>query len=210
MNYSLQKAIRRLLPLLLALLALLTGCTSKPVHCILPSGVELKPGDLVFRRGGGLTSHAVLVADSKGQYSHVGIVVDSCGTMLIVHAVPGEPDFEGDPDRVKADCPEHFFSSEYAGMGEVCRPVDAEVGRQASLKAWQVYQRHTLFDHDYDDSDTMKMYCTELVAFAYRTAGWDLVEDRGGHYINLPFLQGECVFPSDVYLSDFLTSVIKF
>lgn len=198
-----------LLPLLA--LVLLTACgPDGPAHSLLPAGFELHTGDVVFRRGGGLTSHAVLIADRKGQYSHVGIVVDSCGTKLVVHAVPGEPDFDGDPDRVKADRPEHFFSSVYAGLGEVCRPRDAEAAAQAASVAWRVYRRHTLFDHDYDDHDTTKMYCTELVAFAFRQAGIDLVEDRGGHYINLPFLQGECVFPSDVYQSDFLTSVIKF
>ncbi|MBQ9357517.1 MAG: hypothetical protein IJT98_09560 [Prevotella sp.] len=194
--------------LFIAILA--TACSHSPVLCLLPADAELKEGDVVFRRGGGLTSHAVLVADRKGQYSHVGIVVDSCGTLLVVHAVPGEPDFEGDPDRVKADRPEHFFSSEYTSIGEVCRPRDEHAAAVAAQAAWQAYQRHTLFDHDYDDSDTTKMYCTELVAYAYRHAGIDLVEDRGGHYINLPFLQGECVYPSDIYQSDFLTSVIKF
>lgn len=201
----------RHLALPLLVLVLSTSCGSdRSAYSLLPPGVELQTGDVVFRRGGGLTSHAVLIADRKGQYSHVGIVVDSCGTLLVVHAVPGEPDYDGDPDRVKADRPDHFFSSVYAGMGEVCRPRDAAVARQAAAVAWRVYQHHTLFDHDYDDHDTTKMYCTELVAYAFRQAGIDLVEDRGGHYINLPFLQGECVFPSDVYQSDFLTSVIKF
>lgn len=198
------------LPLLLLLVIMATACSHSPARCLLPADAVLKEGDVVFRRGGGLTSHAVLVADSKGQYSHVGIVVDSCGTLLVVHAVPGEPDFEGDPDRVKADRPERFFSSEYTSIGEVCRPGDENAAAVAARAAWAAYKRHTLFDHDYDDSDTTKMYCTELVAWAYRHAGIDLVEDRGGHYINLPFLQGECVYPSDIYQSDFLTPVIKF
>lgn len=46
---------------------------------IFPAGCELKTGDIVFRRGGGISSHAVMMADRNGRYSHVGIVVDSAG-----------------------------------------------------------------------------------------------------------------------------------
>ena len=182
--------------------------TSRPA-CLLPADAELRPGDVVFRRGEGLMSHVVMAADHQGNYSHTGIVADSCGSLLIVHAVPGEPDFEGDPDRVKADRPEQFFASQRASIGEVCRAADADIARQAAAVAWQVYQRGTPFDHDYDDLDTTRMYCTELVAFAFRQAGINLVEGRG-HHINLPFMQTDCVMPSDIYQSRFLRSIIKF
>lgn len=178
-------------------------------YCLLPDSFRLQPGDVVFRRGGGFTSHVVINADREGQYSHCGIVADSCGTLFIVHAVPGEPDFKGDPDRVKASMPQQFFSTEYTTIGEVLRPADSLVGRRAGEHAWRLYQRHTLFDHDYDDADTTRMYCTELVAYAYRQAGHDVDQGRR-HHVNLPILQGECMFPSDIYASDFLTSVIHF
>ena len=203
--------------LLSALLVTTTGCSTKHHKAkekkaptsLLPQDAELRPGDVVFRRGEGLTSQVVLVADREGEYSHTGIVVDSCGTLLIVHAVPGEPDFEGDPDRVKADRPERFFSSTYATIGEVCRPADSAIAVKAAEIAWQAYKRHTLFDHDYDDEDTTRLYCTELVAYAFSRAGQDIVEGRG-HHINLPILQTDCVFPSDIYASEFLKTVIQF
>lgn len=88
---------------------MLASCGEKEQRSILPEGCELHAGDVVFRRGSGLTSHAVLAADRYGAYSHIGIVVDSCGVMMVVHAVPGEPDYEGDPDRVKMDTPKRFF-----------------------------------------------------------------------------------------------------
>ena len=91
----------------------LVGCSqSAPAErSILPPDVVLQTGDVVFRLGGGAMSHAVAYIDRDGAYSHVGIVVDSAGKKMIVHAVPGEPDFDGDPDRVKMDTPERFFSS---------------------------------------------------------------------------------------------------
>ena len=186
-----------------------TSSRKEHFRCLLPGDATLQAGDVVFRRGGGLTSHVVLAVDHEGNYSHVGIVVDSCGTKLIVHAVPGERDFEGDVDRVKADLPERFFSTEFTSIGEVCRPADSVVAERAASIAWQAYKRHTLFDHSYDDADTTRLYCTELVVYAFSRAGHDIVEGRG-HHINLPILQADCVFPSDIYVSDFLTSVSQF
>lgn len=190
---------------------LLMGCTkSKGYHSILPADVQLKAGDVVFRRGGGFTSQVVLAADAHGNYSHVGIVVDSAGVMMIVHAVPGEPDYEGDLDRVKMDRPEHFFSTEFTIMGEVCRPACPLAARRASEVAIAQYRRGTLFDHSYDDTDTTRMYCTELIAYAFRQAGQELVADSARHEVSLPFLQAKCIFPSDIHSSPFLESIYMF
>ena len=67
---------------------------TKGERSILPDGMVLADGDIVFRRGTGLMSHTVVAADG-GWYSHVGIVVDSAGVKMIVHAVPNEPVFPG-------------------------------------------------------------------------------------------------------------------
>lgn len=189
----------------------LAACDNKTdgYRCLLPTGTELKEGDVVYRRGGGLVSHVVVAADREGNYSHIGIVVDSAGTKMIVHAVPGEPDFEGDEDRVKMDTPEHFFSSEYTSVGEICRAKDTTVAKKAARAAIETYKRHTLFDHEYDDNDTTKMYCTELVVSSYNKAGVKIVgEER--HHVSIPFLETYCIFPSDVYKSNYFKSIIIF
>lgn len=189
----------------------LAACDNKTYgyRCLLPTGTELKEGDVVYRRGGGLVSHVVVAADRGGNYSHIGIVVDSAGTKMIVHAVPGEPDFEGDEDRVKMDTPEHFFSSEYTSVGEICRAKDTTVAKKAARAAIETYKRHTLFDHEYDDNDTTKMYCTELVVSSYNKAGVKIVgEER--HHVSIPFLETYCIFPSDVYKSNYFKSIIIF
>lgn len=189
---------------------LLVGCTKgKDYRSILPADAKLRAGDVVFRRGGGLTSQAVLAADVDGNYSHVGIVVDSAGTMMIVHAVPGEPDFEGDVDRVKMDRPEHFFSTEFTVVGEVCRPRDSLIARRASEVAMAQYRRGTLFDHDYDDLDTTRMYCTELIAYAFRQAGHEVVGDER-HKVGFPIMQASVIFPSDIHSSPFLETKYTF
>lgn len=186
------------------------GCMQKKTfRCILPDDFQLESGDVVFRRGGGLISHAVLAADVGGNYSHLGIVVDSAGVKMVVHAVPGEPDFDGDVDRVKMDTPDHFFSTQYTSIGEICRPRDPHVGKKAAEAAIWLYKRGALFDHDYDDKDTSKMHCTELVVYVYRKAGYELIGDER-HNVDLPFFKAKCIFPSDIYSSDFLESKIMF
>lgn len=189
---------------------LLTGCVQqeKP-RSILPDDCQLKTGDVVFRRGGGLTSHIVLANDVDGNYSHLGIVVDTEGVKMIVHAVPGEPDFEGDVDRVKMDKPEHFFSTTFTTIGEVCRPKDSIIGEKAAEVAISQYRKHVLFDHDYDDRDTTKMYCTELIAYCYRLAGHEIIGNER-HKVDLLFLKIKCIFPSDIYSSDFFESINMF
>lgn len=198
-------------PMLFVLLLLLLGCTSdpQPSVSILPAECALQDGDVVFRRGGGLTSRMVMAAEGNGAYSHVGIVVDSCGEKMIVHAVPGEPDFDGDPDRVKMELPERFFSSVNAQRGEVCRHVDSLAAKRAARVAIEVYRRHTLFDHDYDDSDTTKMYCTELVVFSYLRAGVPFINITR-EKVDFIMLHANCVLPTGLLESKQLYSISKF
>ena len=176
----------------------------------MPANCSLQPGDVVLRCGAGMLSHAVLLAEGNdGIYSHVGIVVDSAGQPMIVHAVPDEPDYEGDPDRVKMDTPAKFFNRMQAIRGEVLRHHDAVAARLAAEKALQVYHRHTLFDHDYDDSDTTLMYCTELVVFVFSQSGAPLTGIER-HGLPLPGVDYECVLPSDIVGCKDFETIISF
>lgn len=76
-----------------AALLLMAACggDGNRTRSIMPDSICLKAGDVVLRRGSGLTSRAVLMADRSRGYSHVGIVVDSAGVMMVVHAVPANP-----------------------------------------------------------------------------------------------------------------------
>jgi hypothetical protein len=86
----------------------------------------LREGDVVFRRGGGIVSRAVLAADRGGGYSHVGVVARLEGRLVVVHVVPGEPDARGVRDVVKAEAPEAFFAPRRARRGAVMRLREAD------------------------------------------------------------------------------------
>ena len=190
--------MRRLLVLILPLCMLACSDTDRMQSgSILPDDVELKAGDVVFRRGSGFTSQAVLIAEKGGSYSHTGIVVDSAGVLMIVHAVPGEPEYEDDEDRVKMEHPQSFFHPMRAQQGAVYRHVDSIAAQQAAMRAFQIYQRHPLFDHDYDDTDTTKLYCTELVVHAYSQTMSPL-KDVHHQHLHLVGFEADCILPSDV------------
>lgn len=194
---------------LLMLLVGIVACRERGQRVILPPAVTLRPGDVVFRSGRGMASYMVVAADRGGRYSHVGMAVDSCGVVMIAHAVPDELDFKGDVDRVKLDTPERFFSSERAIVGEVCRPQDSVRAARAAEVAWQAYRRRVLFDHGYDDSDTTRMYCSELVVYALGRAGYDLSALRRQE-VNVPGVHACCILPSGVHSLPFLVSVAEF
>lgn len=176
------------------------SCRHSP-QVILPPDVELKPGDLVFRLGAGLTSKAITTYDCNGHYSHVGMVVDSAGYPMIIHAVPDEHDSPSDFDRVRMDAPDVFFDSFRALCGAVCRPINQDVVHQVTSYAWQAYYRQAAFDHAYDMSDTTNLYCCELVIRAFIHAGASLTLPPQ-HHVNAHWFNiDSCYFPSDIYMA---------
>ena len=206
-------AMKKAIPyLMLALVLTMAGCkgkTAEEAYSLLPDTCHLQNGDLVFRRGTGITSHAILAADHGGRFSHIGIVVDSSGIAMVVHAVPGEPDYEGDPDRVKMEPAVQFFSTLNASLGEVCRPIDSVAAKKAADTAIEYYHRKVLFDHQYDHTDTTRLYCTELVMNCYQKAGIVLTGPPS-HSFSLPGLNCTCWLPSDIYHSEYIIPVYSF
>lgn len=204
-------ALFRFIALLLTSSVVFLSCDMEERYkSILPADIKLEPGDVVFRLGTSLESGAVVVADRNGNYSHCGIVVDSCGQTRVVHAVPDEPDFDGDVDRVKMDCPEMFFRRDRASAGAVCRANDADAATVAAGAAKSVFFRHTLFDQDYDDTDTTEMYCSELINFSYGKAGLDLAGPERHSYSLIFSSFTNCIMPSQIYHSPHLHLITQF
>lgn len=198
----------------LPLLALVTvGCWESTNREAAPAKLPqelFREGDIVFRRGTGLTSRAVLAADREGAYSHIGILTQKDGQWHVIHAVPGEPDFKGDPDRVKMEDAAVFFEPEKAVSGAVMRVTDeAEAASRAALYARHLYEARVPFDHDYDLADTTRMYCTELVDFVYRKAGIDVPQGRISH-VNIPGFRGDYLLPNDIVQSKRLCLIYNF
>lgn len=193
---------------------LLWGCSSTPHNktgflSTIPKET-LRSGDIVFRQGAGLTSRIVQKADKNGVYSHVGIVVrDKYGDYMVVHAVPDEPDYKGDADRVKLESVDDFFGNGKAICGAVMRvDVDSAKAARAATHALNIFQRNTLFDHQYDLSDTTQMYCTELVYFVYKKEGVTLADTE--KTLVIPIINKKCLLPGDLLEGNHLSILTQF
>lgn len=126
---------------------------------------DLRPGDIVFRRGVGPTADAVSLASlsSAGRvaWTHVGIVAQPVkdGPLYVVHAI--------DDRGVVMDLPERFFSAAESSAGSFVRFGGGEgVARIAMGFVGRA------FDASLSLSDQKSLYCTELVSVAMRKAGF--------------------------------------
>lgn len=203
---------KRLSIFVLLLLFIASGCKRERTHSTLsdfPLDL-LQEGDIVFRCGTGFTSRAVLAADTRGSYSHIGIVVKHENHWKVVHAVPGEPDFEGDHDRVKMEDIAVFFDRKRAVKGALMRLLsDSTRCIRAAGHAVGLFLSDIKFDHSYNLNDTTRMYCTKLIDHVYMRQGIDLREGRISR-INIPGLSGDYILPSDIQQSALLYMVYNF
>ncbi len=195
---------------ILGLILCLASCSagSEKNGSKIPPDELLREEDIVFRLGMGVSSRMVLAADDEGIYSHAGILTLQDGEWHVIHAVPFESEGKDDPDRVKLEPLTKFWASDRAAKGAVMR-TDAgdSLAACAAAKAMEIYGRKTLFDHDYDMSDTTKMYCTELIQYSYMTHGVDIAE---GHASSMIFLKHKCILPLDLIRGNHLEMIYIF
>ncbi len=175
---------------------------------IFPESI-LQEGDLAFREGDGLASKIILTIDKNTNYSHIGIVVRHNEKWKIIHAVPGEPDFEGDQDRIKIEDLQTYFSKSRAPSGAVMRAKNTSISKEAARKAFDLYQRNILFDHSYNLEDTTKMYCTEFIHHIFKNTGMDLTQGRRS-IVNSFGSSTIYILPSDIQKSSELKLIYSF
>ena len=193
--------------IILIFVLLAVACSQKPENPF--ENIALEQGDLVFRKGIGLKSQAVLHADSIGVYSHIGIVVLKDSAFQIVHITPGERAEKETVDKIKMESINDFWRKDRAEHGAVYRLKENSLGEMAAQQALRLLQKGILFDHDYQLCDTTEMYCTELVWYAYTQAGIDISFGKRS-VLNVPLYAGTYIFPSDIYTNSEFILVYKF
>jgi hypothetical protein len=171
--------------------------------------IPFAEGDVVFRKGIGTKTQAVLYADSQGIYSHAGIVVKDEEVFKIIHITPGEREKGDTTDKIKMETPDLFFGNDRAEHGAVYRLADTAFCADAAKQAKRLLQKGVLFDHDYDLSDTTQLYCTELIWYVYGLAGTDISFGKRSE-LNAPMYSGTYIFPSDIYTNDSFSLIYKF
>ena len=195
--------------LLIAVAIGLMQCSSPRSREALDIPVDvLQEGDIAFRRGDGVVSDIVAYNDADGKYSHVGVVARVDSGFVVVHAVPGEG--EDGKDRVRAVALSDFFAPEKALRGEIMNiPLDSAQRRIIGLRALEKARQEVEFDHQYDLTDTTKLYCSELLQLIFGHVGVDLAQGRYTH-INVPSMTGDYIMPSDIHKNPNLKSTYLF
>jgi uncharacterized protein YycO len=164
---------------------------------------NLRPGDVILRRGRDAVSAMVLTVDQGSRFSHVGIVVSLGDLRAVVHALPGD---EEHPDgRVLVQSVGEFLAPERASEVAIYRLSETSgVPAAAASVALRYVREGRRFDPDFRLETARELYCSELVWRAFHESGLDLLDARLEH-LALPLRQGEFVLPSSFTKTPHLT-----
>ncbi|MFI3240865.1 MAG: YiiX/YebB-like N1pC/P60 family cysteine hydrolase [Bacteroidales bacterium] len=192
----------------LILVILTSSCTLRGVETNTERNInfEFHDGDIAFRRGSGLVSHAVIIASNRGYHSHVGIIVELDSTYYVIHEVP----YEGrnrKEDKIYCQPINQYYKPQLADVGTVYR-ITLDTLQRAQIRNYLLaqLQNETPFDHDYNLEDTTHQYCCELVWNAYKRANIDLTQGRRTQVDIIPF-NGTYIMPSDIEENPTLTPI---
>ena len=169
--------------------------------------VVFESGDIVFRRGTGLLSQAVLSADVDSTFSHTGIVYLIDGVPFVVHASPGES--LAHPSKLKVDSMAEFLEPASAAAVYRARTDSEALGRRAAERAYAYALEGRLFDTQLDLGTDEALYCTELVWKSYLAAGLDLVDGELDRLAG-PLFHKSCLLPSRLQASPHIRQIETF
>jgi len=155
----------------------------------------LATGDLIFRKSESLTGQFVSNMDSRGEFSHVGIIrLSDEKDIFVVHASPHGKETQ---NMVQVATLEYFlsFSQEIA----IYRPRSTykQTAIQAANYAFSL-AGEVPFDRAFNLETEDAVYCTELIWRAFLEAGEDIV-DNNLEELEMPFFGiNEYIFPSNL------------
>lgn len=152
-------------------------------------------GDLIFREGTETVSELVMMADSKGSYSHVGMLIGTPGAWQVIHATPEEVTGRG--DAVVIDDLDFFISPERSLRYAVYRVEALSKQHEQAVNA-----ALSMLGRPFSIHQGRGTYCTTLVWQAWRDAGIDLQVSYTE--IQLPLFSGQYLLPSNLLASPLL------
>jgi hypothetical protein len=136
---------------------------------------QLKPGDVVFRRGAGFWTEVFSqTSRTEGFFSHVGVIVSDPRGLRIRHA---EADDVTGVGGVRSDTLETFL---YQAKGVAIARPDAGLATSVSNEAASPKWEGVPFDTSFRlDDGARAVYCSEFVWEVMRRAsGHDIVPDK--------------------------------
>ncbi len=127
---------------------------------------QLRQGDLLLRRGYGAVSDFITdFLEEKYTITHCGFVVRPKpeDSIMILHTVSSDYS-EGVLIEPLAD---YIESSQLGSLAAVRPKFSEEIKEKALEQAFDLLRRKVKFDMEFDDRDSTKLYCVEMVRNSY-------------------------------------------
>jgi hypothetical protein len=164
---------------------------------------DFRTGDIALIGGQTGAGQAVSAADpSRSGVGHCGIIVLRDDVVWFVHAdvytsmVIAERWADYAPVRDNTD------------LYILLRHDDASAASRAAEIAWRFVEQRVPFDTAFDDGNSKKLYCTELVMVAYARASAVLaVPER--MRVRMPFVSNRVVHPAGLMLAPGVSEVTR-
>lgn len=149
-----------------------TGSEYVHIPPALPNNIldSIRPGDIIIRKGNGPLSYH-LMAHTKEDYSHCGVIVKDKGEWKVIHTIGGTAS-EKDDDGVQLILLKDFVGHAADSMLYICRPIFNEntdtLGDLITDRAYHYLDQRVPFDHGFSMFSTEKYYCTELLYYIFK------------------------------------------
>lgn len=153
----------------------------------------LREGDIILRRGYGLVSDGIAkILAGKYNVTHGGLICDSCGKKVVMHAISRE-----NANGMVSDNLEVFTSQSQPNTLLVIRVRTSDINSHSMCDAMKYYQSlQKPFDEGFDIYDTTKLYCTEVLRLSFmRVFKEDIFTDRI-HLLSTDLLRFEPLYDS--------------
>lgn len=182
--------------LLLFLWAMWPHSPAPPVHTpALPPVPEfftqnLRHGDLLFREGKTLASEMARKASTRDRrFSHVGIVFKEEKEFFVIHAIHDEhKGFHGVVRESLAG-----FLADGNAFGAYRMNLEKSAVHEIAQRAKTLFEQKTPYDHNYDLTESEKLYCTEFIFHLFQGAALESLVGR------TEFLGKEVIAIDDIY-----------
>jgi uncharacterized protein YycO len=163
-------------------------------------------GDIIFQRGINIASTFVVSVDSRSVYSHVGIIYKSHNHIFVIHILPESN--ESKDGLVRMELLGDFLSPERTSGFALYRlsKNNGKIPSKAADFAISFFKQRIHYDYDMNNKNHEKLYCTELVWWAYRMASVDLIDGKF-EGVEFPFYKGKYILISTLLKSKWLEKI---
>jgi hypothetical protein len=152
----------------------ITGASSAQIAvpdyiCQAMEALELEDGDIVLRKGRSMISSIIAqtMDDAEGM-SHCGIILRMEQQLVVIHSVSGSV---SELDGIRKTPLSDFVAEADQHKVLFLRPKPSLDRAVIRTKSMELLNQQVPFDHQFDHTDSAKLYCSELVRDVYLAAG---------------------------------------